>query len=669
MTIDEVVILLKASQSNGLTTLQETVLRSSWEGKTYTSIALSAHYGEERVRKVASHLWQLLSDFWGESINKSNFRSSLESRCLTKVHQQLIKEFNRTATAVSLEFPTGPVSLNSRFYISRPPIEEQAYREIAEPGSVICIRASKKMGKTSLILRILAHATNQGFRTVSLDFQQADNAVFVNLDRFLRWFCANISRELELEPKLNDYWDEEMGSKISCSIYFQRHLLSRLQSPLVLVLNEVDWVFSYPEIAGDFLPLLRSWYEQAKRIEVWQKLRLVLVYSTEIFVPLKLTQSPFNIGLPIKLPNFTKQQVQELAQKHGLDWTDDKNANRLMAMVGGHPYLVRLALYNLVGKGGLEGNLQQLLQQAPTDAGIYHEYLRQYILALQEQPELGAAFYEVVNATGDVKLERVTGYKLQSMGLINLVGDRATPACELYRLYFRQQLNSSEDLSDDDDLVEQLAKENQQLRVISNLDELTHLANRRYFDNYLEIEWRTAAQERTALSLILCDIDYFKIYNKTYGNNLGDNCLQQIAQAIDNCVKHPLNNSSLLYLSSSLDYPTFGTLENSRTINTHHEQSLVLVARYGGEEFAILTHTDANTAVYIAEQIRQQVKALAIKCEYPGIGGLPAAVLTVSLGVVSMIPEGETEPATLVNAAERALNQAKRQGRDRVVLG
>ncbi|QLE50185.1 hypothetical protein FD724_20230 [Nostoc sp. C057] len=443
MTIDEVVLLLKASQATGLTTLQEIILRSSWEGKTYTNIACKAHYGEERVRKIAAHLWQVMSDFCKEPINKSNFRQTVENHRLSKAHQQLIKEFNKAATAISLEFPSGPVSLNSRFYIPRPPIEEIAYAEIAKPGCFICIQAPKKMGKSSLILQLLARANNQGFRTVTLDFQQADKVIFTSLDKFLRWFCANLSRELQLEPKLNDYWDEDMGSKVSCSIYFQHYLLSALETPLVLVLNEVDWVFEYEEIAGELLPLVRSWYEQAKRVEIWQKLRLILVYSTEILVPIKLTQSPFNIGLPIKLPPFTKEQVQDLALRHGLDWTNAK-VESLMALVGGYPYLVRLAFYHLVGKGGLERDLEKLLQEAPTEAGIYHEYLKQYVLALRDESALKNAFYEVINATNYVKLEPVLAYKLQSMGLINLEGDRSTPACELYRLYFRQYLKTSE---------------------------------------------------------------------------------------------------------------------------------------------------------------------------------------------------------------------------------
>ncbi len=672
MTIDEIVLLLKASQATGLTTLQELILRSSWEGKTYTDIACEAHYGEERVKKIAAHLWQVLSNFCKEPINKSNFRQTIENHRLSKAHQQLVKEFNKAATAISLEFPSGPVSLNSRFYIPRPPIEELAYAEIAEPGSVICIKAPKKMGKSSLILRLLARANKQGFHTVNLDFQQADKAVFASLDKFLRWFCANVSRELQLEPKLNDYWDEDMGSKVSCSVYFQEYLLSALSSPLVLVLNEVDWVFEYQEIAGEFLPLLRSWHEQAKGVEIWQKLRLVLVYSTEILVSIKLTQSPFNIGLPIKLPPFTKEQVQDLAQRHGLDWTDGKDADSLMLMVGGNPFLVRLALYHLVGKGGLKRDLGQLLQEAPTEDGIYNEYLKQYVLALRDEPELGDAFYEVINTTNHVKLKPVLAYKLQSIGLINLEGDvydglrlRSTPACELYRLYFRQYLKKSEDSNDTH--VERLKQENQQLLVLSSLDELTQLVNRRYFQTYLQIEWQRAARQRTPISLILCDIDYFKIYNKTYGNSAGDECLRQIANTICNCVKHSLSNSSFSY-SKSMTYSNASAFVNSQRGDFRDESSKVLVARYGGEEFAIFAQLDAHSAIDIAEFIREQVKTLGIKCEYPSIGGLPAAVLTVSLGVASVIPAIEVEPATLVNAAEDALYQAKRKGRDRVVV-
>ncbi|PAX52501.1 AAA-like domain-containing protein [Brunnivagina elsteri] len=668
MTIEEVIFLLKASFPNTLTPLQELVLRSSWEGKTYTNIALEAHYGEERVRKVASSLWQLISDFWQEPIQKSNFRQVLELQQLNRRQHQLIKEFNHVSTKVSLEFPNGPVSIDSNFYICRPPIEQMACDEITEPGGAVCIKAPKKMGKSSLLLRILAHGKNLGYRTVSLDFQQADISIFTNIDKFLRWFCANVSRELDLEPKLNDYWNQDMGSKVSCLIYFQNYLLTSIEEPMILALNEIEVVLEYPEIARDFLTLLRSWYEQAKYMQVWQGLRLVMAYSSEILVPLRMMHSPFNIGLPIKLPPFSKEQVEDLAQRHGLDWCDRSEVNRLMGMVGGHPYLIRLALYYLVGKGELQGDLEQLLQQAPTESGIFDGYLRQYLLFLRGESELAAAFYEVIATDIPVKLELALAYRLQSLGLVNLEGDRVYPVCELFRLYFREQLNYGEYASRDRSLIkeayrmEELERENQHLRVRSTLDELTQLANRRYFNTYLQVEWQRYPRENLEipLSLILCDIDYFKIYNKTYGDMAGDDCLRKIAKTIQKCIDKLLGGSF---------YAAPGIFDTSISGNMRLESQSVLITRYSGEQFAIVAHADAGVAVNIAEMIRLDVKELGILCDYPGIGGLPASVLTVSLGVTSIVPDRETEPDSIIIAAEQALSLAKRRGRDRVVLG
>jgi GGDEF domain-containing protein len=658
MTIDEIVLLLKASQASTLTVLQEIVLRSSWEGKTYTNIAAEAHYGEERVRKVASLLWQSLTDFFQETINKANFRQIIENRRLTKAQNLLIKEYHRTNAAISIEFPGGPVTLDSRFYIYRPPLEEQAFAEIEEPGSVICIKAPKRMGKSSLILRVLDHANKQGYKTVTVDFQQADRVTFTSLDKFLRWFCANISRELGLEPKLNDYWDEEMGSKVSCSIYFQEYILPSLTTPLVLALNEVDWVLEHPEIVKDFFPLLRSWYEQGRRIEIWQKLRIVLAYSTELIVSLKLSQSPFNIGLSLKLEPFTKVQIQSLAQRHGVDWADDSQIDKLMAMVGGHPYLVRLALYHLVGKGGLEGDLKQLLQQAPGESSIYHEYFKQYVLALKQERELEEAFARVIATKSAVKLPMVVAYKLQSMGLINLDGDKATPACELYRLYFKNQLSTNEHNN-----LELVELSNYILPLQFSLDGLTQLANRRYFNSYLQQSWQSLANRLKPLALILCDIDYFKFYNKTYGQTAGDDCLIRIGNIINNSIKTFLEQNNLSLAVKNITNTVVSTVETSNNLNS------LLVARYSGEQFAILAQTDEATAIYLAEKIREQVKILAIPCQYPGIGGLPANVLTVSLGVATAIPNHDSEPNSIVHLAERGLNQAKRRGRDRVSLG
>jgi hypothetical protein len=286
------------------------------------------------------------------------------------------------------------------------------------------------MGKTSLLLRILDSAKRLGYCTVSLSLEQVDQDSLNDLTQLLRWLCANAARQLHLRPKLDDYWDEDLGSKISCTSYFQDYLLEEITTPLVLALDEVNHIFEHPQVAKDFLPLLRSWYEEAKTLPIWQKLRLIVVHSTEIYVPLQLNQSPFNVGLPVQLNPFSQEDVQQLAQCYGLDWEKGEEARQLNELVGGHPALVHTAIYHL-SRG--EMTLEQLLETASTATGIYNHHLQRYRITLQEQPELASALHTVMSTTEPVELEPSVAYKLRSMGLIEQLGNKAIPGCELYR--------------------------------------------------------------------------------------------------------------------------------------------------------------------------------------------------------------------------------------------
>ncbi len=532
---------------------------------------------------------------------------------------------------ISLEFPGGPVPLNSPFYIERPPMEEMAKKEVEQPGSVIRIKAPRKMGKSSLFTRIIANAQDLGYKTVSLDFKQVEESVFANLDKFLRWFCANISRQLDLKPMLDDYWDRDMGSKVSCTIYFEVYLLEQINSPLVLALNEVNRVFEHPKIAQEFLPLLRFWHEQAKQVQAFSKLRLVVVHSTEIYVSLNLNQSPFNVGLPLKLPEFTLEQIQELALLYGLNWAEGELGKHRLAplqtMVGGHPYLVRVALYYLCNS---RVTLEELLQKAPTQEGIYSDYLRTDLAKVGQDPELIDALKKLIAAKQSIQLQPILAYKLESMGLVKLNGDQCTLSCQLYRLYFEAQNLKLEDKNHG--LIKKLRRENKKLKNLINIDPLTQIPNRRHFDSYLQTEWRRTARERIPLSLIMVDIDCFKLYNDTYGHQRGDLCIQQVAQAIKDCLKRPGD----------------------------------LPARYGGEEFAIiLPNVDARGAVYIAEKIRNQIKALAINHLKSKIS---LGMVTASFGVASTISQSSQEPTLLVREADLALYKSKEKGRDQVTL-
>ncbi|EKV03126.1 hypothetical protein Lepto7375DRAFT_5403 [Leptolyngbya sp. PCC 7375] len=446
MTVDELVDFINSQGQKKLSSVKELILRQAWEGATYASMAQSFHYEADYLKKVASELWQFLSDTFGEPVNKTNIRTSFELRPLALLQQQIEENLNwasfpSTPPPFKAQFPGSALSLDSSMYISRPPLEELACHEITMPGGLVRIKAPKRMGKSSLIIRMLAHATKQQYQVVYLDFQSFSNGTLENLTKFLRWFCASISRQLDLEPKLDDYWDEEIGSGMSCTLYLKRYVLSKLTSPLVLVLNEADQLFTYTAIAQGFFPLLRSWHEEAKRLELLQNLRLVVAYSTEAYIPLNVNQSPFNVGLPIKLPPFTLSQIQDLALRYGLSWAQkDSGMQQLLSlqvMTGGHPYLVQLALYHLC-QGVI--SLEQLLQNAPTLSGIYSDHLRSYLNNLQVRPELMTALKQVVTANQSITLTPKFAYELHSMGLVTLKGNQISPSCDLYRIYFQLQL-------------------------------------------------------------------------------------------------------------------------------------------------------------------------------------------------------------------------------------
>ncbi|MGH1394823.1 MAG: AAA-like domain-containing protein [Trichormus sp.] len=330
-------------------------------------------------------------------------------------------------------YPNGAIPLESPFYIERVALETQVCEEMRKPGALIRIKAPREMGKTSLLLRILDYATRQGYQTVSLNLEQIDDVILNDLNRFLRWLCANVTRQLQLELRLDDYWDEDIGSKISCSLYFRNHILKQIDSPLILSLDELQYLFEHPLVAKDVLPLFRSWYEEAKREPIWQKLRLIIVHSTEIYVPLQLKQSPFNVGLPIELSVFSLEQIEQLAQRYGLKWTHTEAAKQLMAMVEGHPALVHMAIYHL-SRG--EISFTQFLDTAATLSGIYSHHLQRHQATLQAQPELAKALAKVIHAQEPIFLDPIMTYKLSSMGLIKQLRDKVIPSCELYRQYF-----------------------------------------------------------------------------------------------------------------------------------------------------------------------------------------------------------------------------------------
>lgn len=443
--------------NRNLTDIEIIILKGAWQRQEYDEIAAKHQYATTYISQdVAPKLWKLLTDSLGEKVKKSNFKEALKRKweksisanvntcCVKTQHestQNLLVSTNLdNQIKIDLANEKGSYEkLNPDIYVRRPEIENICYESLLQPGSLIRIKAPSLMGKTSFIIQVVNRLIQKDYRSVILSFELADrNTHFTQLNKFLRWFCSNISRELGLPSQLDEYWDEEgMGAKVSCTTYFEEYLLIASDRPLVLCLDNVDLLFPYPEIYEDFFGLLRSWYEKARSRQIWKKLRLVLIHSTDVYIRLNINQSPFNVGLPLELSEFTREQVQDFAQQHQLN-LDGTVIDSLIKLVGGHPYLLEMAFSHL--KTHPDITLEQILTEGTTETGIYAHHLREHWLNLQQHLELAIAFKKVVNSTTSVLLEPISAYQLQSMGLVKLSGNLVEIRCHLYRQYFRIRL-------------------------------------------------------------------------------------------------------------------------------------------------------------------------------------------------------------------------------------
>ncbi len=434
----------------GLQRLQEAI--SSWEITENQGQRLSLEdlsYHTKLSAKTLSRLWstnkgvdqktlKLCFNTFNVELNEEDYiflKEDNETKILNCLSEGICLQ---TESPSLWSYPDGAVPLDSPLYIERQPIEELMYQEVTQPGCVMRIFAPGKMGKTSLILRLLAFADVQGYHTVNLSFYQIDADCLSDLNKFLRSFCTQIAIKLGIDPNLNDHWDEDVGYKLTCSLYFQYYILQQINNPLVLVLSEVERFFAYPQVAQEFFALLRSWYEESRHNNLWKNLRLVVTYSTEQYLCLDINYSPFNIGRPFRLHEFTQEQVEELARRYGLRWTVGKESAKLISFIGGHPALTQLTLYYLRSEAI---SLPDLIQEAIANGGIYRYHLQKHWVKLLANPGLIRTYNEVVTAKESPVIDPIHAYKLESLGLITFDGDRVLPRCQLYRAYFTKQLS------------------------------------------------------------------------------------------------------------------------------------------------------------------------------------------------------------------------------------
>jgi len=306
---------------------------------------------------------------------------------------------------IAIEEPEGAVRIGSEFYIPRSPQQEQCFNAIAMPHALLRLKSPDRMGKSSLLVRVLEEARRLDSRTTWLDLQKCDRKFFENMDRFLQWFC------------------------------FERYLLNDDDDrPLVIAIENLDRIFLHEAIEVDFCGLLRGWHEQGKHDKRWGKLRLVLAYSMESFTTKDINQSPFNVGTPIDLDEFTIAQVQELAAMHGFSPTQIEPISEL---IGGHPYLVRLAFYNLASG---TNSLEQIIQTAATEVGLFGKHLTTRLAKVEKDAHLTEVLRSLANSPQPIRFDLATTAKLDGMGLILRTETGVKIRNELYRRYFQNRL-------------------------------------------------------------------------------------------------------------------------------------------------------------------------------------------------------------------------------------
>jgi DNA-binding Xre family transcriptional regulator len=397
---------------------------------------------QDICEKLGIEDWRKLAEVpqQHQSVDRSPLTDALSASTASTTSPAAHSIQNVVLNNFSLEAPEGSVPLNSAFYIQRLPQETYCQEEIVKPHALIRLKAPRQMGKTSMMMRLLHQAEQQGDRVVYLSLEQSTAQALNDADRLLYWFCASISMKTQHKFQQEDYTNliEMVGGTLGTQEYFESYLLPDLAVPLTIGLDAVDRIFDYPHLYDNFFSLLRSLHEAGKHTGILSKLRLVVSHAAEVYIPIDINRSPFNVGISVEFSEFTAAQMQLLAAQHQLNWKSTE-IDKLMKVIGGHPFLVRLAMFEVAsGKIDLSG----LIASAAGREGIFYQrHLARMETTLNSQPDLLTAMTSILRPAATPLTPRVKGH-LEGLGLVKLQGDSIVPRCELYRQYFTNALLS-----------------------------------------------------------------------------------------------------------------------------------------------------------------------------------------------------------------------------------
>jgi hypothetical protein len=341
--------------------------------------------------------------------------------------------------AAPLPVPGGTLDVDDPWYLARS-TDATALAHIRQPGQTLTIKGPRQMGKSSLLMRTVKEGMDSGKSVALLDFQLVDEDSKAHADVFFRRFASWVAEQLNLPDAVDKFWNPAYASPQNCTRYMEQHVLEPMNGPCIIAIDETDAIFQ-TAFSQDFFSMLRSWHN--KRADPirrsWKKLDIILSTSTEpqFFID-RPHESPFNVGVTLRVQDFEPDQVAHLNAIHPRPM-DAAAVDRLYRLVRGHPYLTRKALYMAAGSAP-SCSVDELFAQAQDDGGPFGDHLRDYLLRLQRKQDLIPALRHVVD--GRTLSDELAIYRLQALGLVRRDGHKVTPRCDLYGAYFRDRLRT-----------------------------------------------------------------------------------------------------------------------------------------------------------------------------------------------------------------------------------
>lgn len=387
---------------------------------------------EQDTPRLIEELKQAISG--SESSRELSINTQNKIELLPSNEQSDLPRPSPSAQPGALEIPEGTMKLQSAFYMERQ-ADKIALNTIIQQGVTISIKGPRQVGKSSLLNRIMKAARDRNKRVLFLDFQLLGKADLSSDEIFLRQFCSWLSEELEIEDKVDKYWQKNISNIQRCTRYVSRHILKQLDRPLVLAMDEVDKIFG-TDFRNDFFGMLRNWHNSRAMTDIWNNLDFVLVTSTEPYQLIDdLNQSPFNVGQVIELEDFSFEQVAVLNRRHG-SLFNSSDELKLMELLNGHPYLTRKALY-LVASG--QTTTTELFNRATNPRGPFGDHLRRFLSLLHDRQELKECLLEIID--NNICENQKIFWQLRGAGLVRRSsGHGIIPRCQLYGDYFGEYL-------------------------------------------------------------------------------------------------------------------------------------------------------------------------------------------------------------------------------------